>query len=232
MKLLSLLASLAVAVVVAAQPNDPVARRPAARGLVDRILLNNNFPPSTPAVEAVLVPPPSLLDAYQQGKLPAGGLVILGHNDQWFILNPDGVGLSLSALSTSRPATPASDRLKSPAEVAQAWQDTMDQARQPTPLPKSLRDPARLEPGPAPTFTPENRPLTAPAPRVRSQPFPFKPNDLINKDYQPPALPPDARPWAYRGQTFWLIPLGDAAPDGGVAYRLVPADPSGRNLPK
>jgi hypothetical protein len=128
----------------------------------------------------------------------------------------------LASLALSTTASAA--ELKDPGQVAADWNRTMDEARQP------VLAPGQLGLGPAPAG-----PLDLTPPAVSRPPRPRRNGDVIEI---PPDLrmdpgilkiipgaetpPRGAKPWYYRGQKFWLIPLtrpgDDEVADPGPRY--------------
>lgn len=111
-------------------------------------------------------------------------------------------------------AMAAAAELKEPAQVAAGWNQTIADARAPVLSPGSLELTATA-PGPL-TFQSDlaPRPLQATRPRRNGDVLEVPPNLQMDPgilkiipDGETP--PPGAKPWYYRGQKFWLIPIAN-----------------------
>jgi hypothetical protein len=115
-------------------------------------------------------------------------------------------------------ATAAAAELKEPSQVASDWNKTIAAARQPVlsdgPLGLSAAPPGPL------TFRsgPEPRPSRSPRLRRNGDVFEVPLNPPMDPGIQKiipgsETPPPGAKPWYYRGQKFWLIPISEPAVD-------------------
>jgi len=109
-------------------------------------------------------------------------------------------------------ATAAAAELKEPSQVASDWNQTIADAREPVLSPGSLGLSATT-PGPL-TFQSgaEPRPRRSPRLRRNGDVFEVPPNQQLDPGIQKvipgtDTPPPGAKPWYYRGQKFWLIPV-------------------------
>lgn len=121
--------------------------------------------------------------------------------------------LSLSAC-LAMAATAAAAELKEPAQVASDWNKTIADARQPV-LPDGPLGLSAAAPGPL-TFQAgaEPRPPLLPRLRQNGDVLEVPPNlrmdpDMLKMIPDGETPPPGAKPWYYRGQKFWLIPISN-----------------------
>jgi hypothetical protein len=121
-------------------------------------------------------------------------------------------------------ATAAATELKEPSQVAADWDRTIADARAPV-LSDGPLGLSATAPGPQ-TFQSgaEPRPRRAPRPRRNGDVLEVPPDLQMDPGIQKviPGTgtpPPGAKPWYYRGQKFWLIPISDPDVD--------PASPAG-----
>jgi hypothetical protein len=119
--------------------------------------------------------------------------------------------LSLSAC-LAMAATAAAAELKEPSQVASDWNKTIAAARQPV-LSDGPLGLSATAPGPL-TFHAgaEPRPLRSPRPRRNGDVLEMPPNLQMDPGIQKiipggETPPPGAKPWYYRGQKIWLIPI-------------------------
>lgn len=114
--------------------------------------------------------------------------------------------LALSACLAVAAST-ATAGLKDPAVVASDWNQTIAAARAPVlsdgPLGLNAAPPAS-----APTFDP---PAKAPRARFKGDVLQVPPGWQLDPGFEhvrPGETPPKgAKPWSYRGQKFWIIPI-------------------------
>jgi hypothetical protein len=111
--------------------------------------------------------------------------------------------ISLAVTTASAVAAP-----KSPDQVAQEWNQSVERSRQALTIPNNLagHSGALTSTPLARTFTPESQPPPPPLNRRQREPLLDAPN------YQIPRILPNERPrgavpWEYNGQTYWLVPL-------------------------
>lgn len=146
--------------------------------------------------------------------------------------------LSLSAC-LAMAATAAAAELKEPAQVASDWNQTIADARQPV-LSDGPLGLSAAAPGPL-TFRAGAEPRPVRLPRLRRN------GDVFEVPLNPPmdpgiqkiipgseTPPPGAKPWYYRGQKFWLIPIAQSGEEQAAAigplldapnYRIPPVLP-------
>jgi hypothetical protein len=96
--------------------------------------------------------------------------------------------------------------LKHPAEIARAWDRTVEEAKQPvvsSTLSGQTITPPKLAEAPPVFFSTTQPPALSPA-----QPGPrYDAPGLPRQRKLPHDRPAGAKPWEYRGETYWLIPL-------------------------
>ena len=114
---------------------------------------------------------------------------------------------AMLAVAATATATATAADLKDPAAVARDWHNTIAQAGQLAPSPKTLREQST-----APATTPLTgifRSETPPPPISTrpTEPLYDAPSSQVPR-VLPDNLPPGAKPWHYDGRTYWLIPLG------------------------
>jgi hypothetical protein len=164
------------------------------------------------------------LRSIKSGRLVSvvGGVVPLQANE--YVLDSNGVaGPSTGPLV---PHPNAASELKDPADVARDWSSAVEMAREAMTVPQRLGEKLSAPPQSIASVPFLNPPPTDHSPQRPRQrrPIPFGPRDLINRDYQPPSLPPGSLPWPIRDGYFWLIPLASNSA-GAVLYRAAPATP-------
>ena len=104
-------------------------------------------------------------------------------------------------------ATASAADLKDPAIVASDWNKTIAQARTPAASTENLAQQSAA-------LTPSNLDRTfqtSPIAPGNPGPAPYHFYDAPrakNSDGRPEAMPRGAKPWHYRDQTYWLVPLG------------------------